>query len=80
MCVCVCFFFFFFFFFVPFACAGEKVFIKTYCIESRLVTGPSNVLFAGVYVCTFQPRTFTGLGNEGKGLKSFHANDIRLAL
>ena len=24
-------------------------------IESRFVIGPSNILFEGVYVCTFQP-------------------------
>ena len=34
-------------------------------IESRVVTGPSDILFSGVYVCTFQPRNFTGWGSEG---------------
>ena len=33
--------------------------------ESRLVIGPSNILFAGVYVCTFQPGNFTGWGSQG---------------
>ena len=33
--------------------------------ESRFVTGPSNTLFAGVYVCTFQPGNVTGWGSEG---------------
>ena len=34
-------------------------------IESRFVTGPSNILFGGVYLCTFQPGNFTGFGSEG---------------
>ena len=34
-------------------------------IESRFVTGPSDMLFAGMYVCTFQPGNFTGWGYEG---------------
>ena len=35
-------------------------------IESRFVTGPSDILFGGVYVCTFpQPGIFTGCGSEG---------------
>ena len=33
-------------------------------IESRFVTGPSNILFGGVHVCTFQPGNFTGGGRE----------------
>ena len=33
-------------------------------IDSRLVTGPSNILFAGVYVCTFPPGNFTDWGSE----------------
>ena len=32
--------------------------------ESRLVTGPSDRLFAGVYACTFRPGNFTGWGSE----------------
>ena len=39
--------------------------IKTHCIERRFVIGPSNILFAGVYVCTFKPGNFTGWGSEG---------------
>ena len=39
--------------------------IKIYSIESRFVTGPSNILSAGVYVCTFPPGNFTGWGSEG---------------
>ena len=35
-------------------------------IESVLVIGPSNILSAGMYVCTFQPGNFTGC--EGKGV------------
>ena len=34
-------------------------------IESRFVIGPSNILSAGVYVCTFRPGNFTGCSNEG---------------
>ena len=34
-------------------------------IESRFVIGPSNILFGGVYVCTFSPGNFTGWGSEG---------------
>ena len=33
--------------------------------ERRLVVVPSNILFAGVYVCTFQPENLTGRGIEG---------------
>ena len=40
-------------------------FIKMHHIECRFVTGPSDVLFAGVYVCTFLPGNFTGWGTEG---------------
>ena len=32
--------------------------------ESRFIIGPSSILFAGVYVSTFQLRNFTGWGNE----------------
>ena len=34
-------------------------------IEIRFVIGPSDILFAGVYVCTFQPQNWTGWGSEG---------------
>ena len=34
-------------------------------IKSRLVIGQSNILFGGVYVCTFQPGNFTDWGSEG---------------
>ena len=34
-------------------------------IESRFDLGPSNILFGGVIVCTFQPGNFTGWGSEG---------------
>ena len=33
-------------------------------VESRFVIRPSDILSAGVYVCTFQPRNFTGCGSE----------------
>ena len=38
---------------------GEKISFKVRGIESRFVIGPSNILFVGVYVCTFQPRSLT---------------------
>ena len=31
----------------------------------RHVTGPSNIPFDGVYMCTFQPRNCAGWGSEG---------------
>ena len=34
-------------------------------IDNRFVTGPSRILFEGVYVGTFQPGNFTGCGSEG---------------
>ena len=34
-------------------------------VRRRFVAGPSNILFAGVYVYTFQPGNFTGWGSEG---------------
>ena len=33
--------------------------------ESRFVIGPSIILFACVYVCTFQPGNFTGWAVKG---------------
>ena len=33
-----------------FALAREKVFIRTQSIESRIVKGPDNILFEGVWV------------------------------
>ena len=32
--------------------------------ECRCAIEPSDILFAGVYVCTFQPGNFTGCGSE----------------
>ena len=40
-------------------------FTKMHSFESKFVTGPSNILFAGVYVCAFQSGKFTGRGSEG---------------
>ena len=34
-------------------------------IDSRFVIGPSDTLFADVYVRTFLPGNFTGWGREG---------------
>ena len=42
-----------------------KDYIKMHSTESKFVIGPSNILFAGVYMCTFQPINFTGWGSEG---------------
>ena len=39
--------------------------------EGRFVIGPSNILFGGVYVCTFQPRNITGWGSEGVNSKRY---------
>ena len=33
-------------------------------------TGPSNILFVGVYACTFQPGNFTGWASEGVNVSS----------
>ena len=44
---------------------SERTSIKMHSAESRFVIGPSNVLFGSLYVCTFQPRIFTGWGSEG---------------
>ena len=44
----------------------NEISVRTYSIDSRFVIlGLSNILFAGVYVCTFQPGDFTGWGSEG---------------
>ena len=51
--------------FAPFPWARQRISIKMHSTESRFVTGPSNILFAGIYVCNFQPRNFTGWGSEG---------------
>ena len=39
--------------------------IKMHSTESRVFIGPSNTLFAGMYVSIFQPENFTGWGSEG---------------
>ena len=47
-------------------CTGLKVnLLLMHRIESKFVTGPSNILSAGVCMSTFQPGNFTGLGSEG---------------
>ena len=46
-----------------FAEAHERTSIELYSIESRAVIEPSNILFSGVYMSTFQPRKFTGWGD-----------------
>ena len=54
-----------FFFLSPFASAHEMISVKMHTIKSRFVIGPSNILFASLYVCTFKPGNFTGWGSEG---------------
>ena len=39
--------------------------IKMHIIESRFVIGPSNTMFAGMYLRTFEPGNLTGWGSEG---------------
>ena len=34
-------------------------------IEAKFVIGSSDILFAGVYLCTFQPEYFTAWDSEG---------------
>ena len=60
--------------FAPFARPREMTSTKLHSIESRLVIGPSKVLFVGVHVCIFQPGNFTGCGSEG--VKLFYTMDI----
>ena len=38
--------------------------IQIYCLQAKFVTRPSNILFASVYVSTFQPGNFIGWGSE----------------
>ena len=47
-----------------FALAREKIFIKTYNIESRFVIQPK-IYCLQAYTCTFQPGNFTRWGSEG---------------
>ena len=54
-----------FWLFHHFACTRERNSIKMHSIESGFVPGPSNILFAGMYACTFQRGNFTGWGSEG---------------
>ena len=46
-----------------FASARERTSIKMHSTESRIVIGPSNVLFAGVSVYIFQAGKFTSWGS-----------------
>ena len=55
--------------FCPFDWAHERVSIKMHSIKSRFVIGPSNVLFVGMYMSTFQPGNFTGCGSKGVKIK-----------
>ena len=42
-----------------------KTSIQIHGIQSRFAIGPSNILFAGVHLCTIQPGNFTGWGRDG---------------
>ena len=46
--------------FSPLEGARERTSVKMHNTESRFLIGLSDILFAGVYVCTFQPGHFTG--------------------
>lgn len=41
----------------------KRISVKAHIAENKLVTGPKNILFAGVRVCTFQPGNFRGWGS-----------------
>ena len=58
-------------FFLPFARAGEKIYIKMHSTKSRFAIRTSNILSAGVYVCTFRPGIFLQ-AVAVKGLKAAH--------
>ena len=51
--------------FSPFTWARERISIKIHGLESRIVTGPSDTLFAGMYMCALQQGNFTGWNSEG---------------
>ena len=51
--------------FSPCARAREQNSVKTLSTESRLVIGPSDILFASVYVCRFQPGNLADWASEG---------------
>ena len=65
-------------FFSLFACARERTSTKTHSIESRLmfVESPSDILFAGEYVCTFQPGNLTSWGSEGVNGDTYSRNSL----
>ena len=50
--------------------------------ECRFVTRPSDILFACVYVNTFQPGNLTGLGSEGVKFNetAIHLHVLTIAL
>ena len=58
VCVCVC------VYVCVFVCVCVCVLCVCVCVVVLFcfVIGRSNILFAGVYVCTFQPGNFTGCG------------------
>ena len=46
------------------ALACERISIKTHSIESSFDTGPKNVLYLQVIMCTFQPGKLAGWDSE----------------
>ena len=58
-------FFFSFFLFIPSHEHMKGFLSKCSVLKIDDVVVPSNILFTGVYVCTFQPRNCIGWGSEG---------------
>ena len=56
----------------------ERISIKMHSTESGFVKGPSNILFASLYVCTFQPGNFTGWGSDAGSPPSGTKSEILL--
>ena len=52
--------------------------MKLRSVESRFVIGPSNLLSAGVYDCTFQPGNFTGWVSEGVKVEAYGLTETTL--
>ena len=46
--------------------------------KSKFVIGPSNILFAGVYVCTFDSGNLTRLGSKGVKAKRVNCTHSEL--
>ena len=59
-----------------FARAPERISIKMHSSESRRVIAPSNILFASVCACIFQPGNLTEWGSEGVHFTSRIGSDV----